>query len=86
MPGPGVARILKRQMQILFVHNNFPAQFRHVAEHLHRRGSHRLAAIGADFSTPLTGVDLRRYQAPGRSRPFMRSLGVSNPSAAAPKR
>jgi glycosyltransferase involved in cell wall biosynthesis len=52
-------------MQILFVHNNFPAQFRHVAEHLHRRQNHRLAAIGAETSTPLPGVDLRRYQAQG---------------------
>jgi glycosyltransferase involved in cell wall biosynthesis len=52
-------------MQILFVHNNFPAQFRHVAEHLHRRRAGRLAAIGADTSTPMPGVDLRRYPASG---------------------
>ncbi len=52
-------------MEILFVHNNYPAQFRHLAEHLHRRGIGRLAAIGAEGSRPTTGVDLRRYAPPG---------------------
>jgi glycosyltransferase involved in cell wall biosynthesis len=54
-----------RQMQILFVHTNYPAQFLHVAEYLHRHGIGRLAAIGSETSAPTAGVDLRRYQTPG---------------------
>lgn len=54
-------------MNVLFVHNNFPAQFRHVAHKLRQREDGRLAAIGAETATPVEGVDLRRYQAPAAS-------------------
>jgi len=52
-------------MNVLFVHNNFPAQFKHVAARLHRDGAGWLAAIGAETSAAVEGVDLRRYKAPG---------------------
>jgi glycosyltransferase involved in cell wall biosynthesis len=52
-------------MNILFVHNNFPAQFKHVAACLNRAGAARMAAIGAESATEVEGVDLRRYGSPG---------------------
>ncbi|SFU46497.1 Glycosyltransferase involved in cell wall bisynthesis [Methylobacterium sp. 174MFSha1.1] len=48
-------------MQFLFVHNNFPAQFRFVAEHLARDPRHRVAAVGAAGARDLPGVRLERY-------------------------
>ena len=48
-------------MNVLFVHNNFPAQFRHVARTLREAGGFRLAAIGEDGSPGVEGVDLRCY-------------------------
>ncbi|MDE3175697.1 MAG: glycosyltransferase [Pseudomonadota bacterium] len=52
-------------MNVLFVHNNFPAQFKHVAARLHRRGSAKMAAIGSETATEVDGVELRRYRSPG---------------------
>ena len=52
-------------MNVLFVHNNFPAQFRHVAAALKRRGVGRMAAIGSETAAEVEGVELRRYIAPG---------------------
>ncbi len=52
-------------MNVLFVHNNFPAQFARVAAKLYRNGVGQLAAIGCGTSMPVEGVDLRRYTAPG---------------------
>ena len=54
-------------MNVLFVHNNFPAQFRHVAAALKRANIGLLAAIGSETSTEVKGVDLRRYTSPGAS-------------------
>jgi glycosyltransferase involved in cell wall biosynthesis len=52
-------------MNVLFVHNNFPAQFRHVASALKRADIGLLAAIGSETATEVEGVDLRRYASPG---------------------
>jgi len=49
-------------MKFLFVHNNFPAQFRNVAEELRQAGSFELAAIGAQGAQAVEGVALHRYQ------------------------
>ncbi|KQT82828.1 glycosyltransferase [Aurantimonas sp. Leaf443] len=48
-------------MKILFVHNNFPAQFRHLAAHLARDPANEVRAIGADFASAPRGVVLHRY-------------------------
>jgi len=45
---------------ILFVHQNFPGQFRHLAPALQRRGE-RVEAIGGPTARPLPGIPLHRY-------------------------
>lgn len=63
-------------MKFLFVHNNFPAQFRNVAEELGKVGSFELAAIGAQGAQAVEGVAVHRYQVPqvdlSATHPFAR--------------
>jgi glycosyltransferase involved in cell wall biosynthesis len=63
-------------MNILFVHNNFPAQFRNLAVELAKNPRHRVAAIGAEGAQALPEVDLRRYRMPSfnvsQTHPFAR--------------
>ena len=46
-------------MNILFLHQNFPAQFRHVAARLAADGAHRVIAVGEDGNLRRTGAPLR---------------------------
>ena len=48
-------------MNILFVHQNFPAQFRHLARALSLDPRHRVAAIGDRHSGWIEGVEMERY-------------------------
>jgi glycosyltransferase involved in cell wall biosynthesis len=48
-------------MNILFVHNNFPAQFRHLAAALAKEPGVKLAAIGSPTAGAMAGVDLINY-------------------------
>ncbi|KAB0679036.1 glycosyltransferase [Aureimonas leprariae] len=63
-------------MNYLFVHNNFPAQFRHLAAHLASDPANEVRAIGADTARPLRRVVLHRYaMSPGhvaQTHPFAR--------------
>jgi glycosyltransferase involved in cell wall biosynthesis len=52
----GIAR-----MNVLFVHNNFPAQYRHLAQALARDPNFRVAAVGSFTARTIPGADLRRY-------------------------
>jgi len=45
---------------ILFVHQNFPGQYRHLAPALRRRGD-AVQAIGGPTARPLDGIPLHRY-------------------------
>ncbi|MFM7086816.1 MAG: glycosyltransferase [Cyanobium sp.] len=45
---------------ILFIHQNFPGQYRHLAPALLRRGD-RVVAIGGPTARPLDGIPLHRY-------------------------
>lgn len=67
-------------MRFLFVHNNFPAQFRHIAGHLARDPRHVVHAIGAAGARDLPGVDLHRYSLQVISaepcHPFARSFDL----------
>jgi glycosyltransferase involved in cell wall biosynthesis len=48
-------------MNILFVHNNFPAQLRHIANALARDPKVKVAAVGSATSQPMEGVRLIKY-------------------------
>jgi glycosyltransferase involved in cell wall biosynthesis len=47
-------------MNVLFVHQNFPGQFKHLAPHLARAG-HRVQALGIE-GPGLPGIELLRYK------------------------
>jgi glycosyltransferase involved in cell wall biosynthesis len=48
-------------MNVLFVHNNFPAQYQHLAAALARTPGVNVAAVGSYTSRKMADVDLRRY-------------------------
>jgi glycosyltransferase involved in cell wall biosynthesis len=66
--------------KVLFVHNNFPAQFVHVARALARRPDVQLAAIGTRTARAMPGVQLRKYtvadQSVAATHPFARRFDV----------
>jgi len=49
-------------MNVLFVHNNFPAQFRHVAPALAAKQGVRVAAIGSTTARASSGIELVKYR------------------------
>lgn len=51
-------------MRTLFVHQNFPAQYRHVAPALAQRPGHQVVALGENAGEALPGVQHVRYKAP----------------------
>ena len=53
-------------MNILFVHQNFPGQFKHLAPALAQQG-HKVVALHINACLPMAGVQLVRYQPQGRS-------------------
>jgi glycosyltransferase involved in cell wall biosynthesis len=48
-------------MNVLFVHNNFPAQYRYLARALSRDPTVKMVAIGTSSSQAMAGVTLKRY-------------------------
>ncbi len=48
-------------MNLLFVHNNFPAQFQHLARAFSADASVRMAAIGSPTARAMQGVALHKY-------------------------
>jgi len=60
---------------VLFVHNNFPGQFRDLAQALVARGV-PCAAVGQDHSGGLPGVRLARYTLPRGTTPGIFPLAV----------
>ncbi|MGH8601549.1 MAG: glycosyltransferase family 4 protein [Gammaproteobacteria bacterium] len=65
-------------MNVLFIHQNFPGQFRHIAAHLAQRPDVQLLAIGRDTAPGLPGVRLLRYKphrpASTGTHPYVRSF------------
>lgn len=55
-------------MNILFVHQNFPGQYKHLAPALAARG-HKVVALGMTQSVSLPGVQYHRYQTRARNTP-----------------
>src|ERR1700693_5840035 len=48
-------------MNMLFVHNNFPAQFKHIVAALAQDPTVQITAIGAATARPVKGVKLLKY-------------------------
>lgn len=67
-------------MRVLFIHQNFPGQFRHLAAAMAKAG-HEVSALGETAQTPPPGVTLHRYSMPAiskeqhaRAHPYLRRL------------
>ncbi|WP_259727176.1 MULTISPECIES: glycosyltransferase [unclassified Synechococcus] len=58
--GDGLDKTENQPMNVLFVHQNFPGQYRHLAAALVARGD-QVTAIGGPTAQPLDGVLLHRY-------------------------
>jgi glycosyltransferase involved in cell wall biosynthesis len=67
-------------MDVLFIHNNFPAQFKHLAPLLAKQPGVRVAAIGSRTSRAVEGVRLIKYAMNGydtsSSHPFARRFDL----------
>ena len=67
-------------MNVLLVHNNFPAQFSHLARALADDRNVRVAAIGAENARPVNGVKLLKYKLSNvdvsATHPFARRFDV----------
>jgi glycosyltransferase involved in cell wall biosynthesis len=65
-------------MRVLFVHQNFPGQFRHIAAHLAQQPGVEVLAIGRDTAPGLPGVRLLRYKphrgADQATHPYVRTM------------
>lgn len=51
---------------ILFIHNNFPGQFRQLAKWMTEQPDYRIFAIGSETASALEGVTLQRYTSSAR--------------------
>jgi glycosyltransferase involved in cell wall biosynthesis len=67
-------------MNVLFVHNNFPAQFRHLVTRLARDSTVKIAAIGSNTATVFNGVRPIKYALHGadlaETHPFARRFDM----------
>ncbi|KMO20486.1 glycosyltransferase family 4 protein [Methylobacterium platani] len=64
-------------MRVLFVHQNFPGQYRHVAPALAARPGTEVVALGINPAPALPGVRHLRYAVPGRSTAGIHPLAAS---------
>ncbi|MGX7705973.1 glycosyltransferase [Methylobacterium sp. Gmos1] len=64
-------------MRVLFVHQNFPGQYRHVAPALAARPGTEVVALGINPAPVLPGVRHVRYAVAGRSTPGIHPLAAS---------
>ncbi len=70
---------IRSKMNVLFVHHNFPAQFRHIAADLAARPNCSVAAIGSNSARALPDVRLVKYDLsaqPVTSHPFARRFDL----------
>lgn len=65
-------------MNVLFIHQNFPGQLRHIAAHLSRQAGVGVCAIGREHAVGLAGIHLYRYcphrQASQETHPYARTF------------
>jgi len=62
-------------VKVLFVHNNFPAQFVHLAPALKTRG-HEVAALGSQTARPIASIPLSKYAIKRGTTPGIVPLAV----------
>lgn len=69
-------------LDVLFVHNNFPAQFRNLAERFSGIEGVRVAAIGSKSARGMPGIDVQRYSISGSRlesvHPFARRFEIES--------
>jgi len=63
-------------MNILFVHQNFPGQYKHIVQWFVQSGAHRIVALGQNKLPPIQGVTHIRY-APNR-KPALDAYALSS--------
>jgi glycosyltransferase involved in cell wall biosynthesis len=67
-------------MNVLFVHNNFPAQYRYLARALARNPNVKMVAIGSSTARSVPGVKLKKYALGGSdlagTHPFARRFDL----------
>ena len=67
-------------MNVLIIHNNFPAQYQYVARALARDPQMRIFAIGSSTSQKINGLTLLRYSLPNvdvsTTHPFARRFDM----------
>ncbi len=65
-------------MDVLFIHQNFPGQFRHIARHLADLPDFKVLAIGQDHAPGLDSVQLHKYRphrkASSKTHPYARTF------------
>lgn len=65
-------------MNVLFIHQNFPGQFRHIAAHLAKMPGVQVLAIGRQQAPGLPGIQLMRYmphrKASAHTHPYVRTF------------
>jgi glycosyltransferase involved in cell wall biosynthesis len=65
-------------MKILFIHQNFPAQFSHLAKHLVKTGGHELLALKQPPSSTFEGVGVAAYkflhQSEANTHPLLKEM------------
>lgn len=64
--------------KVLFIHQNFPGQFRHIAKHMAAQQEYDVRAIGRDKAPGLRGVPIHRYkphrEAAAQTHPYARTF------------
>lgn len=65
-------------MRILFIHQNFPGQFRHLARALSQRKDCEAIGLGCEGAPGMAGLPWYRYRLPGRdptrTHPYLRQM------------
>lgn len=67
-PGDGDVALVKRQ-RILIIHQNFPGQFLHIAQHLSKRPDVEVIGLGRDSAPGAPGVTWFKYKLHRHTRP-----------------
>lgn len=65
-------------MNVVFIHQNMPGQWRHIIAHLAAQKAHRIVVIGKRKRTAVAGVDHRTYQLGSKYEGFGGTAALSS--------